>query len=257
MKPNQLYLSTIDAEAGSLASAWGLGLEIADFCTAGNLDNAFPETDEKVRRALKGIPSRLLHAPFNELFPCAIDPRARELARYRYRQAIDLARRYGAAKVVIHGGFNPGIYFPCWYTEQSVLFWREFLREDPGMELCLENVMEPEPELLEEILRQVDHPRLRLCLDVGHCNVYSKIPVARWLEALAPWISHFHIHNNTGEFDTHNSLDTGAIPMEPLLREAEGRCPGATFTVEVPEAESSLVWLRDQGILEECIWKPN
>ena len=30
-------------------------------------------------------------------------------------QAIDLAKHYGATKVVIHGGYNPRINFPVWY----------------------------------------------------------------------------------------------------------------------------------------------
>ena len=55
--------------------------------------------------------------------------------------------------------------------EQSVVFWREFLREIPaGITIALENVMEPGPEMLVEIVRQVEDPRLGLCLDVGHAN---------------------------------------------------------------------------------------
>ena len=111
------------------------------------MDGHFPETDAAVREELAGIARATLHAPFNELFPCAIDPRARALAADRFREAIVLAKRYGAEKVVIHGGYNPRIYFPCWYTEQSVIFWREFLNAHPGdYEICLENVMEEEPE---------------------------------------------------------------------------------------------------------------
>ena len=62
----------------------------------------------------------------------------------------------------------PQVYFPEWYVEQSVIFWRDFLRQlPPDMTIALENVMEPEPRLLAEIARQVDDPRLGLCLDVA------------------------------------------------------------------------------------------
>lgn len=72
---------------------------------------------------------------------------------------------------MIHGGFVPQVYFPEWYVEQSVLFWRELLAElPPDMTIALENVMEPEPLLLADIARQVDDPRLGLCLDVGPCQ---------------------------------------------------------------------------------------
>lgn len=240
MKREKFYLSTIDPRAGVLAREYGLGVEIAEFCTAWNMDREFPQTDAGVRRQLEGNPRRILHGPFNELFPCAIDPQARALAARRYRQAIALARGYRAEKVVLHGGFNPWLYYPEWFREQSAVFWREFLAEDPGVEIVLENVLEREPEWMLDILRAVDSPRLRLCLDVGHVNAYSPVGVTQWLERCAPWISHFHLHNNDGTRDAHDALFHGSLPMRELLEMAVEMCPGATFTLELPDGESSL-----------------
>ena len=142
MREERFYLSTIDPKAGQLAREYGLGVEIAEFCTAWNMDRELAETDARVRQQLEGNRRRILHGPFNELFPCAIDPEARALAARRYRQAIALARGYGAEKVVLHGGFHPWLYYPEWFREQSAVFWREFLAEDPGVEIVLENVLE-------------------------------------------------------------------------------------------------------------------
>ena len=122
MKKENFYISTTASDASAVARKYGLGIEIAEYCTAWNMDDEFIGTDAALREKLTGITRRVLHAPFNELFPCAIDRKARELAAYRYRQAIELAKRYGAAKVIIHGGYNPWFYYPVWYTEQSVLF---------------------------------------------------------------------------------------------------------------------------------------
>ena len=239
MKREQIYLSTVDPRAGELARELGLGVEIAEYCTAWNMDREYPQTDERLRGALAGNPRRILHGPFNELFPCAIDPEARDLAARRYRQAIALARDYGADKVVIHAGFNPWLYYPVWFREQSAVFWREFLAEEPGVEIVLENVLEQEPEWMTEILRAVDSPRLRLCLDVGHVNAYSPVDAAEWLRRCAPWISHFHLHNNNGTRDAHDPLFRGSIPMEELLALAGELFPEATFTLELPDAENS------------------
>ena len=243
------YISTIASDAENLAKRYSLGLEIAEYCTAYNMDTHFRETDCTVRKMIENMDDVILHAPFNELFPCAIDPKARELAAYRYRQAIDLAKQYGATKVVIHGGYNPFMYHPVWYTEQSILFWNEFLKEDPGIQIVLENVLEEEPGMLLDVVKTVDDSRLRLCLDVGHVNTYAKAPVMDWLEVCAPYISHFHIHNNMGAGDIHNALDVGNIPMAELLRKADAICPDATFTLEVMEAAPSINWL-----LEERLW---
>lgn len=243
MKKEQLLISTTASDADAVARQYGLGIEIAEYCTAWNMDEKFAETDATVRCKIEGISNRALHAPFNELFPCAIDPKARELAASRYRQAIALAKQYGAAKVIIHGGYNPWIYYPVWYTEQSILFWKDFLKDDPGLEIVLENVLETEASMLLDIIKGVNDPRLKMCLDVGHVNAYSKIAVMDWLEACAPYISHFHIHNNDGSWDTHSSLKNGSIPMRELLNRAETLCPDATFALELMGAESSVRWL--------------
>ena len=249
MKKENCYLSTIASDAVETAKQYGLGLEIAEFCTAWNMDEEFHAVDPVVREKIADCPSTLLHAPYNELFPCAIDRRARALAAARYRQAISLAKRYGSRKVIIHGGYNPWIYYPEWYVEQSAAFWREFMRDDPGVEIVLENVLEPEPGLLANIVRAVDHPSLRLCLDIGHVNAYSKISVFNWLEQCAPLVSHFHIHNNDGTRDQHSALTEGSIPMAEFLHRAEAVCPDATFTFELIQAEPSMRWLREEGIL--------
>lgn len=249
MLKERLYISTIAEDAGTVARQYGLGLEIAEYCTAWNMDEKFPETDAALREKLEGVSRRLLHAPFNELFPCAIDPRARALAGERYRQAMELAVRYGAAKVIIHGGFNPWIYYPVWYTGQSIAFWKAFLDSAPDVPIVLENVMEPEPQMLLDIIRGVDDPRLRLCLDVGHVNAYSKTPVMEWLETCAPWISHFHIHNNDGGWDTHSPPDQGSIPMAQLLRRAERLCPDATFTLELTNSAGAIRWMAEEELL--------
>jgi sugar phosphate isomerase/epimerase len=249
LRKDSIYLSTIAPDGAETARAWGVNLEIAEFCTAWNMDREFPSVDKAVKEKIQDISSLLLHAPFNELFPCAIDRKARALAAERYRQAIELAKRYGSTKVIIHGGYNPWIYYPVWYVEQSILFWKEFLKEDPGVEIVLENVLETEPQWLLDIAKGVDDPRLKLCLDIGHVNAYSKIPLMDWLESWAPYLSHFHIHNNDGSRDQHNVLNDGNIPMKDFLLRAEELCPNATFTFELMKDEPSMKWLAENGLI--------
>ena len=247
MKRDNVYVSTISTDAVRVAKEYGLGLELAEFCTAWNMDEKFPGVDGVVQKKLEGIGSCTLHAPYNELFPCAIDKKARELAAYRYRQAIGLARSYGAKKVIIHGGYTPRVYFPVWYVEQSVVFWKAFLEEDHGVQIVLENVLEEDPTWLSDIVKGVDDSRLKLCLDIGHVNTYSGVPVIDWLEAWAPLISHFHVHNNDGSRDQHNALTDGTVPMEQFLARAETLCPEATYTLELMKDRSSVEWLAENN----------
>lgn len=251
MKREMLFLSTVDEKAHLLAKKYGLGLELAEYCTAWNLDEDFPKTDAAVREKMQCAKRFTLHGPFNELFPCAIDPKARQLASDRFRQTIDLAQSYGITKVILHGGYNPWLYFHCWYTEQSIPFWQALLPAIPeGMTVCVENVLEEEPALLAQIIRDVDSAKIRMCLDVGHTHAYSKHSVSQWLSQCADVIDHFHIHNNDGSWDTHSPLDCGTIPMKELLTDAQRLCPHATMTLELPDGAASIKWLIDNGFLE-------
>lgn len=247
----KLYLSGMDEQAAALARREGVGFEITEFCWAPQLENS--ASLEKARGQMRGNGRFWLHAPFAEMAPCAIDPLVREVTKRRYGQTLEMARGLGVSQIVIHGGFIPYVYFPEWYVEQSVLFWREFLQEHPGeLRIALENVMEPGPETLVEIVRQVDDPRLGLCLDVGHANTcVSKLPPLDWIGPMAPWLMHVHAHNNAGGMDQHAPLGEGTIPMEILLDRLLETCPQATVTLENRDCAPSLDWLRKRGYLEE------
>ena len=252
MKRERIYLSTIAADAPEVARQYGFGLEIADYCTAYNMDDNLRQTASAVRTAVAGISRRTLHAPFSELFPCAVDPRIRQVAADRYHQALALAAGYGAERVVIHGGYNEHLYFPCWYRDESVKFWSSFADTVPdGMVICLENVLEDRPEMIPEILAAVTRENLAMCLDIGHAQAYSRVPAMEWLERCGPYLRHFHIHNNDGTRDSHNAPEDGVIPVAALLRRAETLCLDATFTLEVLEARPAAQWLEREGLLED------
>lgn len=250
MKREQILISTIANDAAAVLREYGFGAEIAEYCTAMNMDMAFPETHAAVEKAVEGTAVRTFHGPFNELFPCAIDPKVRQITAERFRQAIALAQSYGASKVIVHGGYNPWLYYPIWYGEKSVDFWREFVPSIPeGMTVCVENVLEETPEMLSDIIRAVDSPKLKLCLDIGHVNAYSKVPVEKWLKQWGEEIAHFHIHNNYGDRDAHNALFDGTIDMVHILRRAEETCPDATFALELLSSRSSAEYLVKTGLV--------
>ncbi len=251
MKKEKLFLSTIAPDAGPLARKYGLNLEIADYTEGKKLDTGRKITDSAVNSKVWGVRQIAFHGPYTELFPCAIDPKARDLARNRYIQSLMVAKDFKAKKVIFHSGYAPCFYYDNWFEEKSVEFWREFIQRLPaGVVICLENVLETRPEPLLHVLEAVNDPRLRVCLDVGHINAYSKVPVLTWLETLAPWIDHIHLHNNGGDMDIHAPLEEGTVPMEQFLRTAQELCPDATYTLELTEPVPSIDWLMKTGILE-------
>ena len=247
----KMYISTTAEDAADLARKYGLGLEIAEFCTAFNMDRLFREKDAAARENMQSVERLILHGPFSELCPAAIDPLVREVTRRRYLQAAALASGYGIKKLVIHSGFIPRVYFPEWFVPESGSFWRELLPELPsGMTVYLENVMETGPELLRDIAESVNDPRLRLCLDVGHAfSNNPELPLTTWIDILAPHLAHVHIHNNDGKTDLHRPLGQGSIDMRAVIDTIQTLAPEATFTVENMLAAPSVDWLRENDYL--------
>lgn len=249
----KLHISGMDSRAPSLARRWRLGCEDITFSYAPMLDDpaALPQAANRVA----GLSRLWLHAPFAELIPCAIDPLVRQTAQHRFRQTLAAAQKLGIRQVVLHGGFIPHVYFPEWYVEQSVLFWRDFLQEvPPDFVLALENVMEPSPDTLVSIAAGVDDPRLGLCLDVGHANTcVSRTPQPDWITPMAPYLRHVHLHNNRGQEDLHAPLDEGTVPMQEIIGAVLEQAPRATFTIENQDTLPSLRWLARQGYIEDIL----
>lgn len=248
---DRLFISTIADDASKLAEEYSLGLEIAEFCTAYNMDENFPATDAKARTAMESARRFVFHAPFSELCPAAIDPMIREVTRKRYKQAVGIASTYGIRKVVIHNGFIPDVYYSEWFVPQAVSFWKSFLAEIAvDTVICLENVMEPEADMIFSIVDQVSDPRLRLCLDVGHaCTRRSHVPVETWIDREGPYLSHIHLHNNDGVRDMHKPLGTGVLDIKYLIDMIEKASPEATYTIENVSAEESIRWLLEMRMI--------
>lgn len=247
---DRLYLATISDEAAALAREHRFGLELDDFCTAANMDAHFHLWDARTRDFLSHADRFILHAPFAELHPCAIDPLAREVAMRRFRQAAELCRRYGIDRMVVHSGFIPNVYFPVWFVEQSAQFFREFLTSQPsGFKIMIENVLDPDPQALFDMVAQIGDARAGICLDVGHAHVVSKISIGEWLRVLAPRLTHLHVHDNDGSWDTHSIPGEGSLGFPSLFDEILVAAPKATITCECLDAAGCVKRLKADGLL--------
>ena len=246
MRSDQVHISGMDARAARLAKEYHCGYEITAFSYAPMLADA--AAFSRVEAECAGLCSLWLHAPFAELIPCAIDPNVRANAMVRFRQTAALAARLGVRRIVVHGGFIPYVYFPEWYVEQSVCFWKEFLADAPDdLLLAVENVMEPGPQTLVEIAKGVADARLGLCLDVGHANtVVSKTAPQDWLVPMLPWLRHVHLHSNHGSLDEHLPFPEGTLDA-PAILSFLTQHPEISVTLENQNALPALRALRARG----------
>ena len=243
-------ISELDARAPELALGRGLGLEIIGFCTAEHMEDEALLTSEEAR--LRPFGRKSMHAPYYELTPCAIDSLIGRVSLHRYRQAVATCMRLGIRRMVVHSGYAPQTYFPEWFVPRSIEFWRAFVPELPqDFVLLLENVLDPRPEYIRDVCDGVDDPRLRICLDVGHANAYSEVPVEDWISMLGGRIAHVHLHNNDGSRDAHAPLQAGSMGISCILELLDEHAREAEICIESVDALSCLKTLEETGAMEK------
>jgi len=221
-----------------------LGLNPEIGLDAYSLSRYPPRVFRRAARAFQALRRRItLHAPFQDLLPGSLDDAILAASRRRLRQAFSYLPVFRPAAVVCHLGFESRLYdgnLQEWLARAAAT-WKELASQAAAqaVPVMLENVYETEPELLLKIIRRVDAPNLRVCLDVGHLFAFGGGDLARWLDTLAPVIGQLHLHDNRGDQDAHLALGAGTIPWQQVLRFLADRRQRPLITLE-PHQEVSL-----------------
>jgi sugar phosphate isomerase/epimerase len=215
-----------------LAQAHSAGLELQVYgYDTDLLDSGWRELVDQHKALLRDFEGELaIHGAFYNLSPASPDRRVVALTRERYILNLDIAAELGARTVVFHTDFLPIVrnpaYRPDW-TERQVAFWMPMAEEAArrGVVVALENMWEPEPGIIGDVLDEVDSPYLRACLDVGHVYLFSDyLPLEVWIGRISDRLVHCHMNNHRGFYDEHLPLNFpgGVIDYKkdvlPLLR---------------------------------------
>ncbi|MBN2124355.1 MAG: sugar phosphate isomerase/epimerase, partial [Deltaproteobacteria bacterium] len=128
------------------------------------------------------------------------------------------------------------------WIERSLELWSWLaaaVREE-GAILVLENVYEQGPGEMEVLFRNLEQWGVGFCLDTGHQAVYGSVPVARWVESLAPYLFQLHLHDNTGAADDHLALGRGSIDFRALMGDLKRKMPSPPLITLEPHREEDL-----------------
>ena len=253
---DRLYIASFCDGYREIIKEYGLGLEINQTCISERLDedkreDLISEITDDIRET--GTDRVIMHGPFTEIIPEAIDPLMRSTGLRRLEEAWEAASRLGLRKMVVHTGWMPQMYFKSWQAEKSAEFWQEFMKDKPeDMVLAVENVLDDEPFMIRDMMQRISDSRIRLCLDVGHANAKTlrEYDVFDWIRELGPMIAHVHLHNNDGKDDCHSALPDGTMDMEAVIWAIEEHCPDdITYTIESADALKSVEWLKIKGFI--------
>ena len=240
-------------ECVQLAVANGLGIEIMAFAYPDLLDGDWRSVVEKYKALLRPVPGIItMHGPFMDMASGSPDQQINEVCKGRFRHALRIARDLGAQIVVLHANFIASIHtdeYRSGWQKRNVVFWEQIAdyAHQMGVTVAVENMWEFDPDIIGDVLKTVNHPNLRACLDVGHAHLYSQVPFSEWLSTMAPYLVHMHMNNNDGVMDFHRGLGRGVLDYESLLSAVRALPNPPSITLEmdtVEDMQSSLPFFR-------------
>lgn len=188
-----------------------------------------------------------IHAPFVDLNPGSAEPLVREATMRRFGQVLDAASILKPQVMVFHPGYDRWRYGDSQdkWLKHSIDNWQRLLERIDGIgcTIAIENIFEEEPSTLRSLLEAVDSPRIRHCFDVGHFNLFSKIPMEDWFAELGGFIAETHVHDNCGNKDDHLPLGDGQIDFDRFFALMKQYAPQAVYTIEAHCQKDVLVAL--------------
>jgi len=162
-----------------------------------------------------------LHAPFMDLSPGSMDPKIWDVTRNRFEQMLQLVPVFKPVTVVCHSGYDERRYWHIreLWIEKSLALWSWLGRAicDEGSVLVLENVYENHPDDMRVFFKTLVAQGVGFCLDTGHQEVFSQVPLKTWIKHLGPFIGQLHLHDNHGTQDEHLAMGQGVINFRMLF----------------------------------------
>jgi sugar phosphate isomerase/epimerase len=245
----------------------GLELQVYGYDTE-LLDGEWKVVVRQHKALLKDFEGDLgIHGAFIDMSPASPDQRIVDVARCRFLLNLDIAAELGARHVVFHTQFLPQAYRPVvggpdyrttWIRGQ-IDFWGPIAEQAAQRDviIVLENMWDPDPHIIADVLKQVQSPNLCACLDIGHFYLFSDyLPLKRWIDQISDWLVYCHMNNHRGFYDEHLPLNVpgGVIDYKkdviPLLRELPKKPIWVLEMDEIEYLESSLHYLEsdeDEG----------
>lgn len=223
-------------------AALGAGIELGSYGMSGIRSeeewNARLALHQAVRSQFQGMLA--IHGPFLGMEFSHPDHLIQEAVKHRLDMTFDVAANLRASRVVLHSSYKPEIeifHLQEVWLKGCVEFWRQEIRRwaEAGILVALENDLEKSPDLLVRLVDEVDHPFLKLCMDIGHQNVFSDVKAAEWVQRLGTRLVHVHLHDNDGREDRHWSLGRGEIDFESFYAALWQHAPEANLSLETEE----------------------
>ncbi|HJQ46742.1 MAG TPA: sugar phosphate isomerase/epimerase [Amycolatopsis sp.] len=260
----RLFLDEAAAAGFSCAELGGRGLGVV---IGGKVQ---PARIAELREVLDGCPLRLsLHSSWFSSGRTGnlLDVGSGARQRVGLLADVEVAAAIGADVLVYHAGVLPNLYGDGDALAAGMAAECAMVREladdagERGVMIAVENRAPTSAvltrrsygmrlDLVAEQVREIDHPWVSVCLDVGHAYLaanYLQFDYLDAVRAIAPLVGHIHFHDNFGRMALQ--ADADAHELE-LLGEGDLHLPPGWGTIPLADV-LAVPYPRDPAIILE------
>ncbi|HER43948.1 MAG TPA: sugar phosphate isomerase/epimerase [Candidatus Eisenbacteria bacterium] len=189
------------------------------------------------------------HGPFFGLDIASLDRCLSEYSADCLLIGLEATSRLGGSLMVMHTGYMPQFsrggrrhWFRNWAERMPRVVGRA---RELGVAIALENTWDDRPDVLLHLADLAGDGDIRFCLDTGHVNVFSRLSVQSWWDALGGRIEALHLHDNDGLSDDHLEPGKGTFDFPSLARllKGSGRRPLLDLEVDLSAAEHGRLYI--------------
>jgi len=202
------------------------------------ISSADSEIEALARRIEKAGVEVFTHGPFFGLDIASMDSHISSFSVECLVRGVEVTAALGGKVMVMHTGYSPFFsrggrrhWFRNWAEKVSPLLEKA---SELGVTVALENTWDDRPEILLRLQGLCRSENIRFCLDTGHVNCFSKLPLRYWWKAIGEQVEVLHLHDNRGGSDDHMIPGRGTFDFGELagyLQETENL---PKFDLEVP-----------------------
>lgn len=199
-----------------------------------------------------------LHATFYDINLSTINSYLREATLQCYQKYMDLASELQAEVMVVHAGLihkdaaaNEAIQKIAQTNLVENLQILGDYAQKKNVIIGLENSPPNRNHLMVwewkehvKILNDVNHPQVRGVLDIAHAFLHG-LDVQRYYDTLENYLAELHVHNNDGNQDLHQAMNSGSIDYLAFFENRDVRVPVIMEIRNFSEALQSLEWIKN------------
>jgi sugar phosphate isomerase/epimerase len=209
-------------------------------------ESDFARMRERLERDSLGV---FTHGPFFGLDIASLDRCLSEYSADCLLIGLEATSRLGGRLMVMHTAYMPQFsrggrrhWFRNWAERMPRIVDRA---RELGITIALENTWDDRPEILMHLADLIGGGDVRFCLDTGHVNVFSRLSIRHWWNAVGDRTAALHLHDNDGLSDDHLEPGKGTFDFTGLARclRESGLVPLLDLEVDLSDAEYGRLYI--------------